>query len=87
MQQSSIRAIVAISGTSMDGIDASIVETDGGMAVEPEAGGTSPYPDGLRKRLLERIAEPARAQSEPLEDLDRFRHAAVASGGDPHRAA
>ena len=70
-QQSSIKAIGVISGTSMDGIDVSIVETDGDMAVQPGAGGTYPYPEELRKRLLDLIAEPARAQSEPLEDLDR----------------
>ena len=71
MQQSSIKAIGVISGTSMDGIDVSIVETDGDMTVKPGAGGTYPYPEELRKRLLDLIAEPARAQSEPLEDLDR----------------
>jgi len=65
-----MKAIGVISGTSMDGIDVSIVETDGDTVVRPGAGQTYPYPDDLRRELLELIAEPARAQSEPLENLD-----------------
>jgi anhydro-N-acetylmuramic acid kinase len=70
-QRSAVTAIGVISGTSMDGIDVSVVETDGDAAVAPGPGRTFPYPDDLRRRLQELIAEPARAQSEPLEDLDR----------------
>lgn len=64
------RAIGVISGTSMDGIDVSIVETDGDMMVKPGPGRTFPYPDALRKCLQDLIAEPARARSEPLHDLE-----------------
>ncbi|HZW46322.1 MAG TPA: anhydro-N-acetylmuramic acid kinase [Microvirga sp.] len=70
-QRPPVKAIGVISGTSMDGIDVSIVETDGEAFVRPGPGRTFSYPTELRKTLQELIAEPARAQSEPLEDLER----------------
>src|SRR5919112_2178439 len=70
-QPSAVTAIGVISGTSMDGIDVSVVETDGDAVVAPGPGRTFSYPEDLRCRLQELIAEPARAQSEPLEELDR----------------
>jgi anhydro-N-acetylmuramic acid kinase len=72
MPESSLStAIGVISGTSMDGIDVSVVETDGDQTVRPGPGRTFPYPAELRTRLLALIAEPSRAQSDPLDDLDR----------------
>ena len=71
MPHSSLTAIGVISGTSMDGIDVSVVETDGDQMVRPGPGRTFPYPDAVRNRLLTLIAEPSRAQSDPLTDLDR----------------
>jgi anhydro-N-acetylmuramic acid kinase len=65
------RAIGVISGTSMDGIDVSVVDTDGESTVSPGPGRTYPYPDALRARLLAVIANPVQAQRDPLEDLDR----------------
>ncbi len=70
-QRPPVKAIGVISGTSMDGIDVSLVETDGEAFVKPGPGRTFSYPADLRKTLQELIAEPARAQSEPLEDLER----------------
>jgi len=70
-QHPPVKAIGVISGTSMDGIDVSIVETDGEAFVKPGPGRTFAYPVDLRKTLQELIAQPQRAQSEPLEDLER----------------
>jgi anhydro-N-acetylmuramic acid kinase len=71
LQNSPVLAIGVISGTSMDGIDVSIVETDGDTVVRPGPGRTFSYPEDLRRRLQDLIAEPARAQSEALDDLDQ----------------
>jgi len=65
------KAIGVISGTSMDGIDVSLVTTDGDVVVEPGPGATYPYPDALRGSLQALVAEPERAQTEPLEQLER----------------
>jgi anhydro-N-acetylmuramic acid kinase len=70
-QRPPVKAIGVISGTSMDGIDVSIVETDGEAFVKPGPGRTFSYPSDLRKTLQELIAEPARAQNEPLEEIER----------------
>ena len=65
------RAIGVISGTSMDGIDVAYVETDGEAWVTPGAGASYPYSPALRAELQAVIADPARAQHEPLADLER----------------
>ncbi|MGE5657314.1 MAG: anhydro-N-acetylmuramic acid kinase [Actinomycetota bacterium] len=58
-----VRVIGLISGTSVDGIDAALVEITGyqsDLKVERLAGSTYPYPDGLRSQIL------AVAAGEPL---------------------
>jgi anhydro-N-acetylmuramic acid kinase len=65
-----VRAIGVISGTSMDGIDVSLVDSDGDRAVRPGPGRTFPYPAALRRDLLALIADPQRARSDALGALD-----------------
>lgn len=65
-----VTAIGAISGTSMDGIDVSVVDTDGDAAVRPGPGRTYPYDAALRRQLLDLIATPEVAEREPLEALE-----------------
>ncbi|MGL5136653.1 MAG: anhydro-N-acetylmuramic acid kinase, partial [Beijerinckiaceae bacterium] len=61
-----MRAIGVISGTSMDGIDVALVETDGEARVTPGPGRTYPYDPVLRQALLDVIAAPERAEHEAL---------------------
>jgi anhydro-N-acetylmuramic acid kinase len=44
-------ALGLMSGTSLDGIDAALIWTDGNGGVSPMAWSTTPYDDGLRDRL------------------------------------
>ncbi len=61
-----------ISGTSVDGIDAALVEiagTDVDLKVELLAGATYPYPDVLREQILEVCAGASLSMAE-LAELD-----------------
>jgi anhydro-N-acetylmuramic acid kinase len=51
------RAIGLMSGTSMDGIDAAAVETDGHVRLTLGPHASTPYPPGLRSRLLHLSAD------------------------------
>jgi anhydro-N-acetylmuramic acid kinase len=75
-----LRAIGVISGTSMDGIDVALVETDGEAALRTGPGRTYPYPEALRRALLALAADPARAEASPLAEEDE-------AVGDAHAAA
>lgn len=46
-----IRAIGLMSGTSLDGVDAALIETDGGRVVKPLGFVTLPYPASLREQV------------------------------------
>jgi anhydro-N-acetylmuramic acid kinase len=59
-----------ISGTSMDGIDVALVETDGDRLVRPLAGATLPYDAALVAELRGVIADPARAEHGDLDALE-----------------
>jgi anhydro-N-acetylmuramic acid kinase len=66
-----VTAIGAISGTSMDGIDIALVETDGESVVRAGPGTMAPYPATLRAQLHEFLTDPARAETEPLVALEQ----------------
>lgn len=70
MANTLVTAIGAISGTSMDAIDIALVETEGDAFVRPLGGAAYPYPAGLRAALQAVIADPARAEHDPLEALE-----------------
>ena len=60
-----------ISGTSMDGIDAALIETDGERVGAARGATTVPYPPALRRALLDVARDPGRAERETLADLER----------------
>jgi anhydro-N-acetylmuramic acid kinase len=65
-----LTAIGAISGTSMDGIDVALLRSDGTRVERSGKGGSYPYPAELRAELLEFLADPARAETDPLTELE-----------------
>jgi anhydro-N-acetylmuramic acid kinase len=70
LTRETLTAIGVISGTSMDGIDVSIVTSDGRDAVTFGAGTSYPYRDSTRRDLQALIADADRASAEPLVDLE-----------------
>jgi anhydro-N-acetylmuramic acid kinase len=64
-------ALGLISGTSMDGIDAAILETDGERVGTSHGSLTLPYPPELRRTLLAIARDAARAESDPLAEVER----------------
>jgi anhydro-N-acetylmuramic acid kinase len=64
-------ALGLMSGTSMDGIDAAIIATDGEAVGKSVAAITIPYPAALRRTLLEIAQDAARAEADPLTDITR----------------
>jgi anhydro-N-acetylmuramic acid kinase len=65
-----LTAIGAISGTSMDGIDVALLRSDGERVERSAKGGSYPYPADLRADLLTFLADPARAETDPLTELE-----------------
>jgi anhydro-N-acetylmuramic acid kinase len=70
VEGSLVTAIGLISGTSMDGIDIALLRTDGERRVETGPGCTVPYPSSLRDDLQDFLSDPARAEHDPLTELD-----------------
>lgn len=72
-----VRAIGLMSGTSMDGVDVALVETDGETIVRPGPTAFTPYPDALRQ-LLRRANEVAlglndrTARPDPLAEAEAW---------------
>lgn len=62
-------AIGLMSGTSRDGIDAALIETDGQGAVTPVAFHAMPYTDGFRMRLAESCARAMEMDAPGFEPL------------------
>ncbi|AOO80694.1 anhydro-N-acetylmuramic acid kinase [Bosea vaviloviae] len=68
--KTTLTAIGVISGTSMDGIDVSIVSSDGQDTPRFGAGASYPYRDSTRRELQALVAEAERALTEPLVELE-----------------
>ena len=65
-----LKVIGVISGTSMDGIDVALVETDGLRHVNPLAGRLYPYAPDLRSQLQAIIENPEIAEHGELTQLE-----------------
>lgn len=65
-----MRVIGTISGTSMDAIDVAVLETDGDGIVRAISGSAFAYPADLRRDLQAIIADPERAEHDPLVDIE-----------------
>ena len=63
-------AIGVISGTSMDGIDVALIESDGEQQVETGPAATFPYPADVSERLRAAVADPGSAAA-PQPELER----------------
>lgn len=70
MAHAMFRAVGAISGTSMDAIDVAVLESDGHGAVRRLGGHAMAYPPPLRATLQAVIADPARAESGDLAEIE-----------------
>jgi anhydro-N-acetylmuramic acid kinase len=66
-----IKAIGAISGTSMDGIDVALIQTDGISHVQPNHGKLYPYAPKLRAELQAIIEDLERAEHDDLTQLEQ----------------
>ena len=65
-----MRALGLMSGTSADGIDAAILETDGERIHAFGPATTTPYPEPLRAQILAIMADPHQAEHDPLTALE-----------------
>jgi anhydro-N-acetylmuramic acid kinase len=70
LDRETLTAIGVISGTSMDGIDVSLVASDGRDRVEFGAGASYCYRPGTKAALQALVADAERALTEPLAELE-----------------
>ena len=65
-----VLALGLISGTSADGVDAALIETDGERVLGAGMALTLPYPPALRRDLLAVMADPGRAEHAGLAEIE-----------------
>ena len=75
-----LTAIGLMSGTSMDGIDAALIRTDGGAVIEPIASTSLLYAPAFREQLRKALGDAAPVPK-LAEDLTR-QHIAVVERGE-----
>ena len=73
---SAVLAVGLMSGTSMDGVDAALIETDGESLARPRAFLTIPYESAFRSRLASAVAA-GRADAALVEELTHLHAGAV----------
>ena len=65
-----LRAVGLMSGTSADGVDAALIETDGETVQTLGPALTQPYPAALRREVLAVMQDARRAEHDPLTELE-----------------
>jgi anhydro-N-acetylmuramic acid kinase len=65
-------AIGVISGTSMDGIDVALIESDGEARLETGPSATFPYPSAVAQRLRAVVADLSEAQAPRLDEAPQL---------------
>jgi anhydro-N-acetylmuramic acid kinase len=70
MAKQTMTAIGLMSGTSMDGIDVAVIDTDGERVLATGPWSTHPYPAQLRAEVAAVAADPKRAETDPLPALE-----------------